>query len=294
MTQVVSFESYQPPARFDAIPWNGARVQEGETSTGPWTQIDQLTLTPLDDDPSNPVSRNLTTQLGTADRLWYRLVWIDGSGNQSAPTQPVQNIDDTNLYVTYEEFVSAASLNGQRYADHEINAAIAAASSGIDGACNRRFWRSAEDEPRYYSALDGSTIVTHDMVSLTELAIDRDQTGVFTEIWEENTDYILEPLNAASNGEPFTRVYRARWAFQAFPQWRRGVRLTGIFGWPAVPPEIVDATMIVANKLVKRKREAPFGVVTAGMDVGVAVQIARTDPDVNFLLNNFIREDPSS
>jgi hypothetical protein len=39
-------------------------------------------------------------------------------------------------------------------------------------------------------------------------------------------------------------------------------------------------------------REAPFGIVTVGIDQGAAMRIARTDPDVYALICNYTRHQP--
>ena len=68
----------------------------------------------------------------------------------------------------------------------------------------------------------------------------------------------------------------------------------GKFGWAAVPAAIVEATTILAAQLVKRAREAPFGVVAIGLDVGAVTRIAVTDPSIRFLISDYIRERPSA
>lgn len=93
MPQVITFEDYVPPARYDGIPWTDARVYEGASSTGPWTLIDTITLTPVDSDPANPAERSFTTELASdTPALWYRIIFVDGTGDVSQPTDPVQNI----------------------------------------------------------------------------------------------------------------------------------------------------------------------------------------------------------
>jgi hypothetical protein len=59
-----------------------------------------------------------------------------------------------------------------------------------------------------------------------------------------------------------------------------------------VPEDIKTATSILAAKLVRRVREAPFGIVTAGVDQGEAMRISRTDPDVYTLLQPYSRLAP--
>jgi hypothetical protein len=94
---VVSFEDFVPPARYDEVPWTVAHLEESDdplASPPVWTEIDSATLTPVDDDPANPVARSFTTVLGTAVNLWYRLVWEDGAAGTSDPTVPLQNGPD--------------------------------------------------------------------------------------------------------------------------------------------------------------------------------------------------------
>ena len=49
-----------------------------------------------------------------------------------------------------------------------------------------------------------------------------------------------------------------------------------------------QATGLVASRLLKRSREAPFGVAGFSME-GTAVRIAPVDPDVASLLNPYLR-----
>src|SRR5579859_3735778 len=91
MSQIVSFTGYTPPARFDDIPWTDAQIQEAPEVTGAWTVIDTVTLGTPDVDPTHPAARSFTTDNGTAPDLWYRVVFLDGSGGESIPTDPIQN-----------------------------------------------------------------------------------------------------------------------------------------------------------------------------------------------------------
>lgn len=92
MAEVVTFENYRPPRRYDALPWTTVRVYEASTKDGAYTLIDTVTLTPVDADPTNPALRDFTTENGTAAEQWYRVDFTDATGDQSVPTQPVQNI----------------------------------------------------------------------------------------------------------------------------------------------------------------------------------------------------------
>lgn len=107
MSQVVSFSNYMPAARFDDVAWTQARVDEAETSSGPWTLIDTLDLSPLDTDPAAPATRNLTTELASDTMgLWYRLTFVDADGSTGQPSTPIQNIAATVV----ASFATAADL----------------------------------------------------------------------------------------------------------------------------------------------------------------------------------------
>ena len=91
MSVVVSFERFLPPARYDALPWTEARIEESADEDGSYTQIDIHTLSPVDADPANPEYRSFTTELGTDDDYWYRVVFADADGDISIATVPIQN-----------------------------------------------------------------------------------------------------------------------------------------------------------------------------------------------------------
>jgi hypothetical protein len=106
MAVVVSFENYQPTARYDGVPWTEALIQEAATADAldaDWTTIDTIALSPVDADPENPASRDFTTENGTAADLWYRIVFADASGDELLPTVPVQNTTPIAAYATVAE-----------------------------------------------------------------------------------------------------------------------------------------------------------------------------------------------
>ncbi len=109
MTVVVTFENYVPPARFDAVPWTEARIEEASTEDGPYTQIDAIALDPVDTDPTDPLSRSFTTDLGTADEYWYTVVFADGASGTSTPTAAIQNVSSA-VPQDVEPFAEASEL----------------------------------------------------------------------------------------------------------------------------------------------------------------------------------------
>ena len=80
---VVSFTDYTPVPRFDGIPWTTVMIEEGMAEIGPWTLIDTQSLSPVDSDPSDPMSRSFTTNKATlaVGVGWYQIAFGDASNN---------------------------------------------------------------------------------------------------------------------------------------------------------------------------------------------------------------------
>jgi hypothetical protein len=200
-------------------------------------------------------------------------------------------------YVQKEDLKKSLELTGTTYADRDIERAIPAACAAIDSLCHRSFEQDAVAVQRFYRAQTRTLCPINDVglpaddlttdEPLAVVAIDRAATGAWDEAWTEGVDYQLEPLNATVDGKPYEviRALRAQ-----FPAHSGAVSVTARFGWTAVPPEVVEAAVLLANRLIIRIRQAPLGVVTAGADVGVAMRIARTDPDLALLLDDLTRE----
>ena len=93
MSLAVTFENYRPAPRYDSEPWTEVQIEESPVlgDAEVWTLIDTITLNPVDADPTDPAARDFTTPNGTAADYWYRVTFVDGNGDESLPTTPVQN-----------------------------------------------------------------------------------------------------------------------------------------------------------------------------------------------------------
>jgi hypothetical protein len=221
---------------------------------------------------------------------WWEVTLASGkTQNTPAFVLVVKDADPAQIldYVDREDLKSTLSLQGFTYADADIDRAISAASRGIDEVTSRRFYPDADAlQVRYYTPRCSDNLWIDDLITLTSLKTDQNGDGTFEITWTLTTDFLLEPLNAILNGRPFNHVTLAERGTKRFYNYRRSVELTGKFGWSSPPEAVKTATGLVAARLLRRMREAPFGVVQVGLE-GEAVHISRFDPDVAFLLGPY-------
>lgn len=164
--------------------------------------------------------------------------------------------------------------------------ALSSASRAIGRLCGgRRFTLQPTLTSRIYPPQGDYSLFVDDIGSITGLLVEIGSGGVFSTLAAAN--YEATPTNALVRGEPITSFYDLNysgiwWAGGVSPR----VRVTAHWGWPEVPDEISQATLILAARLFRRKG-SPEGV--AGFnDLGV-VRLGRTDPDVSMLITNFKR-----
>jgi hypothetical protein len=74
---LVSIEDVTPPARADERPWTAATLSEGAEIGGPWTEIADFVISPVDSDPARPQPRAFSTDQALLTQGWYRLVFRD-------------------------------------------------------------------------------------------------------------------------------------------------------------------------------------------------------------------------
>jgi hypothetical protein len=192
----------------------------------------------------------------------------------------------TNGYATIAEFKSRFYPVGivDITDDAVIEAIIEAVSRLIDERTGRRFYKNTTDETRYYTAQRGDELIVDDLVSITTLKTDEDGDRTYETTWAA-TDYDLLPYNAALDGKPYFMIQTSPNGDYSFPLVEKGIQISGVFGWPAVPKMIKEACLIQSSRLFKRK-DAPFGV-TGTAEMGQLSVIARLDPDVTILVDPY-------
>lgn len=89
---IVTLADFTPIPRYDGTPWWSAHIEEAPTDTGPWTEIENVLLAPLDDDPKQPATRSFTTENATLEEGWYRVIFADQTEDLALPTEPIHNV----------------------------------------------------------------------------------------------------------------------------------------------------------------------------------------------------------
>lgn len=175
--------------------------------------------------------------------------------------------------------------------DALLDQALRAASRGIERCCNgRQFFADSVVSTREYRTrnrierdYDGELFLVDDIADDTGLVV---QIGRGT-TWTAVTDYFAEPENALARGEPITGLRRDHsvWGYNRYGgSGGLRMRVTARWGWPSVPDEVVQATLIQAARLFLRKDSAEG--VMGSAEWGV-IRLSRIDPDVAALIEHF-------
>lgn len=181
---------------------------------------------------------------------------------QHAPVSP--------QYISVEEMKQSLGLGGENYADQDIERAIKAASKAVDSLCDPTYsgssgYFTSVTETRTFTATGDWYLYTGPISTVT--AVSNNGTA-----WTQGTEYFID------GGDTLRTL-----SLNAFSLAGNAISVTGTFGYATIPPEVVEATQIIAAQLLRRVREAPFGVLASALD-GPAIRIGRFDPQVDLLL----------
>ena len=190
----------------------------------------------------------------------------------------------TNPYASLAQ-VKAALRITDTVDDALLEISINGASRQIDAYCERVFYPTTGT--RFYTPQDSYTVEIDDLSVLTKLETNSRGDGFDVE-WKA-TDYQLEPLNQLAGGmfQPFTRIRAIDdFLFPVFDDKEATVKVTGTFGYSAIPSDVVMAAILLSERLFKRF-DSPGGVMGFS-DIG-AIRVSRNDPDVAALLDPYIR-----
>lgn len=215
-----------------------------------------------------------------------------------------------NGYATLEDLKEALQVDDDNL-DARLEKVIVSASRAVDKVCRRKFYREtttkvfdgrrrARVDPFSERRISGvHTLAVGDLIAVAALRTDADGDRVFEVEWDPDRDYYLGPTNAPSEPKPYSQVVVDMLnGHQHFPPWPRSIEIEGTWGYAfdyedpdgenfTAPPDITEATMLLATRYLKRK-DAPLGVLeTSGLDLVREEIRVHSDPDVKALLKPY-------
>jgi hypothetical protein len=189
----------------------------------------------------------------------------------------------TNGYCSLSDVKASARIT-DTVDDSLLELAVESASRLIDSYTQRTFY-NAGTASRLFVPQDNYLTEVDDLITLTELKTsDGDDFGT---TWQTK-DYQLEPLNGIVDGiagHPTTRIRAVDDFLFNVLDGEATVRVTGTWGWSAVPTAIKQATVIQASRIFKRN-DSPLGIAGFG-DMGAIRVGSQLDPDVKQLVEPF-------
>lgn len=191
----------------------------------------------------------------------------------------------SNGYATLAE-VKAALRITDTIDDALLETAIESASRLVDGYAGRNFYQ-AGTAVRYYTPDTVFMTEIDDLISLTTLETSSNLDTTFNITWAAS-DYQLEPLNGKVDGLtgwPYTRIRAVGDYLYGINMGEACVKVTGVWGWAAVPIAVKQATIIQASRIFKRL-DSPLGVLSSP-DLGYIRVGTRLDPDVQQLVEPY-------
>jgi hypothetical protein len=196
-------------------------------------------------------------------------------------------------YATAEELASYVGVDDNRD-DEEFGLAVTAASRAIDRRTARQFGSSAVDEVRYYTAQWSRTrgawvVETDDYFALTAVDLDNAGDGTYSTPLLVASAAKL-PVNSVALGLPWERfAVRQNTVGWSSTSWGvDAIRVTGTWGWQAVPDTIKQACLLQGSR-VKARQNSPFGVA-GSPDTGSELRLlAKLDPDVQTMVEHYRR-----
>lgn len=226
----------------------------------------------------------------TSEGMWT-YVWT-GTGTASDIQAGSWNVFSTSLHQTYctlEELKDARHIvPTDTVDDHALLQRLVRSARAIDTRCRGlggHFYLDSTTSTMTYLVQgsttrepDGDVLLVDDFGSSSITVQTGDGTNWTT---VDSTGYDLLPDNAIARGQPITAVklISSKWL-------SRYARVIGYLGWPSVPPNVSEANLLLANRRHFR-RESPEGV--AGYGAEGAVRVSRFDPDIEDLLEDYIK-----
>lgn len=206
----------------------------------------------------------------------------------------------TDSYATVAEYKERVDQSSS-VLDGVVAAHLAACSRLLDKQCNRFFSRDAAAVERVFDGgtsiiqrLDDHYVIWNpnartrlylpsDIATTTGLIVKVDLDGdyVAETTLTLNTDYWVGEPNAPLGSEPWPytwlEVIPTSGKLFTWPAQRRGLAVTAVWGWPAVPAALKEATVMLASEFIDLQRG---GAVLTLNNLDAAVGLSPRAPKI--------------
>lgn len=191
-----------------------------------------------------------------------------------------------NEYAELEELKVGMRRMTSTADDEWLQNALTRASRAIDRRTGRRFYKDGAATARVYRTpgntlweVWGETLLVDDISTGSGLVVE----GGDGTTWTTLSGITTGPDNAIVQGRAIETLTYDNSCLSVYPK----VRVTADWGWPAVPDDIVSATLLLANRRFMR-RDSPEGV--SGWSQEGPVRVSRFDPDIEDLVEDYVRD----
>ena len=191
------------------------------------------------------------------------------------PDSPLFDVTDSTYDSVLGNMVTAASRLIDRYV----------------GGWDNFFYPTTDDQTRYFDGSGEEQQYIDPMVSLTSVAVSESGGRAVSDYttWTNDTDFFVSPYNYASIGMPIMSLVidndagsKGTWGTT-----RKGVQVTGVFGWSATPPaDIEQACKIQAVRWFMRAKQG-YQDAGANQNLGEMYYMKELDPDVKTILQRY-------
>lgn len=194
----------------------------------------------------------------------------------------------TDTYITLTELKTALNIGtADTVDDTALTAVMSAAAGAVTSYCDRYFGQTGTagtPVARMFQPT-GREVYTDDLVSFSAV----EYAGADADSWETigTANVTPTPVNAATldPAHPYTGL-RAK-STASWPTSDGWVRITGVWGWPAVPSAIKQATLLQAVRLAT-SRSVPLGIV-GGMEAMPMRLGSGLHPDARVLCEPYLK-----
>lgn len=172
-------------------------------------------------------------------------------------------------YATLEDYKSWIVSRGGEIAedgsdDAVILTLLSAVSRYIERQTGRRFYSDSVDGTYYFQAKNSQSVRLPDFASITSVSVDYSNNRSYTTL-TVSTDYDLVPDNYSADGVPINglEISPLSTSYGYFPTQRKGIKIVGKKGWPAVPDDIEEAVLSISQNLYgSRSGQTSSGKIT--------------------------------